>query len=77
MTQDISPRFGCLLATYVLVVVSPHLMVHMLIDFTHQTCDLGAAKTTQKGALQLATILLELLFTISREDDHKSPLKIT
>ena len=38
---------------------------------------LGCRKNHSKGTLQLATIPLVLLFTISREDDHRSPLQIT
>jgi hypothetical protein len=34
MTQDISLRFGCLPATYVLIVASPHMMVHELTSVT-------------------------------------------
>lgn len=48
MIIDLFPRFGCLPANYVLIVVSPNLVVHALIDLTHQAHNMGAARTTQE-----------------------------
>lgn len=41
---------SCLPTTYVLVVASPHLIVHALIGLTRQTHKLGAARVTQEVA---------------------------
>jgi hypothetical protein len=61
MTLDISLRFGFLLATYILIVASPHLMVHKLTRVTNLNHK-GCHNSHSNVALQLGTIPLEFLF---------------
>jgi hypothetical protein len=61
MTLDISLRFGFLLATYILIVASPHLMVHKLTRVTNLNHK-GCHNSHSNVALQLGTVPLELLF---------------
>ena len=48
MTRDLSSRFNCLLITYILIVVSPNLLVHELIGLTCQAHHMGVAQEPLK-----------------------------
>jgi hypothetical protein len=70
MTQYLSKKFGCFLATYVLIVVCSNLVIHVLII---GKANKGRHKNQINEALQQIRISQELVFA---NLPHKSPLQL-